>query len=118
MLLGGAAASLDAVHFGGESVEMRFPSCGSMQLPQVRLELGQRLEAQLVSALTSDRLVENEAGFPEHAQVTADRGSADREAIGDGAGSAGTAAQQQQNLPANGVREGLSDGIHAQYVTT
>lgn len=113
-----AAAGLDAVHLGRESVEVLFPSCGSMQLPQVPFELGQRLESQLVSALASDRFVENEAGFSQHAQVTAHRGAADGEATRNGAGSCGTTAQQQQNPPANGVSQSLGNGVHGEYVTT
>ena len=89
-----------------------------MQLPQVRFELDQRVELQLVGALTADGFVDNEAGFTQHAQVTADRRAADQEATCNVAGSAGTTAQQQQNLPADGVSEGLGDGVHAQYVTT
>lgn len=112
-----AAAGLDPVHLGRESVEVRFPGGGSMQLAQVRFELGQRVETQLVSALTSHRFVYNEAGFTQHAQVTTDRRAADGEALRNGASGGGTTAQQQQNPPADGVSQGLGDGVHAQYVT-
>ena len=72
------------VHLGLEGVERRVHAVAELRQP--RVELGQRRDVEAVVALTAVGLVDDEPGLAEHPEVAADRGAADLEGPGDGAG--------------------------------
>src|SRR4051794_17617558 len=109
------ALAAHAMDFGLERHEATLPLARDRgaELLQKRFELPERGELDPIDALAAAQLVAYEARFAEHAEVTADRRPRHRERARDLAGRHGAVPHHPQDLPANRVGDGLSDGIHA-----
>lgn len=111
-VLAGFAPPADAVDLGLERIEATAPGARPVEAREERLERREGVEGERVLALPAARRVLHEARLAEHPEVPADGGSADGERLGDRARRARSLLEHQEDLAADGVCEGLGDGVH------
>src|SRR6185436_4837493 len=91
---------------------------GQGELVEPLDQAGELRRVELVEALTADETVADEAGFPQHPQMPADGGPADREPRGDLSCGEALIAQHHQDLSPHRVGDRRRHVVHQVNVTT
>ena len=103
---------------GLQCVEAALPARDQGELVEPLDQAGELRCVQLVEAVTADEGVADQPALPQHPQMAADGGPADREPVGDLACREALIAQHDQDVSPHRVGDRRRQVVHEKHVTS